>query len=58
MNLLHDFLSDGLLVMLATVLLMCATCWAFVWWLVKQPMPGAVEFDEEQSDERSQRRHF
>lgn len=58
MNFLLDFMSDGLLVMLATVLVMCSACLLFVWWLVKQPMPGAVEFDEEQSDERSERKRY
>ncbi len=57
MNFLHDFLSDGLLVMLAAVLVMCSACALFVWWLLRQPMPGAVEFDEEQDDERSERRY-
>lgn len=51
-------MSDGLLVMLITVLSMCAVCLLFVRWLVKQPMPGAVEFDEEQSDERSEKRRY
>lgn len=52
-------MSDGLLVMLITVLVMCAVCLLFVRWVLNQPMPGEVfideEQDEQQDDERSQR---
>lgn len=49
-------MTDGLLVMLVTVLAMCAVCLTFIRWVLKQQMPDAVDIEEEQDDERSQRR--
>ncbi|WP_182508404.1 hypothetical protein [Ralstonia solanacearum] len=49
---------NSLLVMLVTILMMCAVCLLFVLWVLKQPMPDAVDSDEELDDERAQKRRY
>ena len=51
-------MTDGLIVMLITVLGICALGLAFVWWVLKQPIPDAVDIEQEQSDERSERKRY
>lgn len=52
---LHEYLTDGLLVMLTAVLVMCSVCLLFVWWVMTQPMP---DLNDELDDERAERRRY
>lgn len=51
-------MTDGLVVVLITVLAMCAVCLLFIRWVMAQPMPDAVDVDEEMDDERAERRRY